>query len=478
LKFYIEGQRSRLFGRAPAPPGSPCSALLLLLALAALLLLAVAGCGAVAGAEGVGDPYYPQMGNGGYDALHYTLDLQVDMEANAISGTATLAARATQPLRSFNLDLHGLDVHQVTVNSLVASFSREGDELTVRPDGVLHEGEAFTVTVAYGGVPAPLDDPGMPWIGLGWLRLDSGVYVVSEPSGAMTWFPVNNHPTDKATYTFRITVDEPWVVAANGLLQQQIDRGPARTYVWEADEPMASYLAAVYIAEFERQAEQGPGGLPIRNYFPADATEQATQPFGRTADMIAFFSELFGPYPFDAYGVAVTAEALGLALENQTLSLFGSDMADEDVVAHELAHQWFGDSVTLSTWPDTWLNEGFATYASALWLEHTAGPEALEDSMRRLYSAAQYMPPPGEPPAGNLFHDTVYLRGAWTLHALRLEVGDQAFFQILRTYYDRYEYGNASTGDFIAVAEEVSGRELDAFFDACLFAREAPPPPD
>ena len=474
----MERQRSNLCRRARVAPGWPCTTLPLLIALSALLLLAVAGCGAGAGAEGVGDPYYPQMGNGGYDALHYTLDLEVDMEANALAGTATLAARATQPLRAFNLDLHGLDVHQVSVNGVGAAFSRDGDELTVRPRSALDEGEAFTVTVAYGGVPAPIDDPGMSAIDIGWLRLDSGVYVISEPSGAMTWYPVNNHPTDKATYTFRITVDEPWVVAANGLLQEEIDHGPARTYVWEADEPMASYLAAVYIAEFERQTEQGPGGLPIRNYFPADATGQELQPFRRTADMIAFFSELFGPYPFDAYGVAVTAEGLGLALENQTLSLFGGNMVDEDVVAHELAHQWFGDSVTLSAWPDTWLNEGFATYASALWLEHTAGPEALEARMRRFYGAARNMLPPGEAPEGNLFHDTVYVRGAWTLHALRLEVGDQAFFQILRTYYDRYQYANASTEDFIAVAEEVSGQELDAFFQSWLFDREAPPKPD
>ena len=174
----------------------------------------------------------------------------------------------------------------------------------------------------------------------------------------------------------------------------------------------------------------------------------------------------------------MTAEGLGLALENQTLSLFGGNMVDEDVVAHELAHQWFGDSVTLSAWPDTWLNEGFATYASALWLEHTAGPEALEARMRRFYGAARNMLPPGEAPEGNLFHDTVYVRGAWTLHALRLEVGDQAFFQILRTYYDRYQYANASTEDFIAVAEEVSGQELDAFFQSWLFDREAPPKPD
>jgi aminopeptidase N len=474
----MNGHRSSLCRRALAPTGWPGSALPLLLAVSGLLLVAVAGCGAVAGAEGAGDPYYPQMGNGGYDVLHYTLDLEVDMEANAIAGTATLEAQATQDLRAFNLDLHGLDVREVVVNGQAAEFSREGDELTVRPEEVLEEAEGFTAVVAYGGVPTPIEDPRMPLIDVGWIRLDSGVYVVSEPSGAMTWYPVNNHPTDKATYTFRITVEEPWVVAANGLLQEEIDQGTGRTYVWEADEPMASYLAAVYIAEFERQTEQGPDGVEIRNYFPAHGAEQVRKLFGRTAEMIEFYSDLFGPYPFDAYGVAVAEEGIGLAMENQTMSLFGGNASDTDVVAHELAHQWFGDSVTLSSWPDTWLNEGFATYASALWLEHTGGPGALEARMGWFYGAVRNMPPPGKAPAEDLFDDTVYVRGAWTLHALRLEVGDEAFFEILRTYYERHKYGNASTDDFIAVAEEVSGQDLDAFFEGWLYDQEAPPRPD
>jgi aminopeptidase N len=399
---------------------------------------------------------------------------------NTIAGVTTIDARATDDLSAFNLDFHGLEIGDVMVDGSPASFSRMGDELTVEPLHLLSSGEVFTVAVSYSGVPEPVDDPGVPWPDVGWLHFDDAVYVLSEPSGSMSWFPVNNHPTDKATYTFRLTVDEPYSVAANGLLREEIDGGGTRTYVWEAADPMASYLAAVYIGEFERVLDEGPEGLPIRNYFPPDAAEWTTEPFARTAEMIEFYADLYGPYPFEAYGVLVMDVAFPGALENQTLSAFGEEAVDELIIAHELAHQWFGNSVSVASWPDIWLNEGFATYSEALWLEHAEGPEALEGMMAELHAVMQEMgsdAAPGAPPADDLFHASVYLRGALTLHALRLEVGDEAFFEILRTYYDRFKFGNASTSDFVAVAEEVTGRELDELFDAWLYGEDMPPLP-
>jgi aminopeptidase N len=432
---------------------------------------------AVAGAAGVGDPYYPQMGNGGYDALHYTIELKVDVEDNAIDGWAQMEARATDNLRAFNLDFHELDISRVRVNGERAEFSRSEDELTIIPSRDLPVGQPFTVTVSYAGVPDPVDDPGFPFGGVGWVRYPSGIFVISEPSGSKSWYPVSNHPTDKATYTFRITVEEPYVVVANGLLEEEIDHGDTRTYVWESDDLMSSYLAAVYIAELERVAEEGPEGLPIRNYFPPDLPAAQTSAFRRTGEMIELFSELFGPYPFDVYGVVVMQERLGLAMENQTISVFGEDMLEERIVAHELAHQWFGDSVTPGRWQDIWLNEGFATYAEGLWLEYAEGPEALQAMMDSLYRQVHNQEPPGAPPIEDLFGWSVYTRGAWTLHALRLEVGDQAFFDTLRSYYDRHQYGNATTDDFIAIAEEVAGRDLGALFEGWLFDEQAPPKP-
>jgi aminopeptidase N len=432
------------------------------------------------GADGLGDSFYPQMGNGGYDALHYTIDLTVDVDSNTIAGTTTIEAQATQDLGAFNLDFLGLEIGDVLVNDTPADFGRDGSELTITPSDVLLEGDAFTVAVAYSGEPDPVDDPGVPFAQIGWVAYEPGVFVLSEPSGSMSWYPVNNHQTDKATYTFRITAPKPYAVAANGLLKEEIDNGDTTTYLWEASDPMASYLATVNIAEFDLVTKEGPDDLPIRNYFPPGIDKETVAPFSLTADMIEFYSSFLGPYPFEAYGVVVMDTHFSAALENQTLSVFGLAAIDESVVAHELAHQWFGDSVSPAQWQDIWLNEGFATYFEVLWLEHTKGVEAANGlvSYWHEFLASEQTPAPADPPIEELFGTSVYLRGAWVLHALRLQVGDEVFFDILRTYYERFQYSHASTDDFIAVAEEVSGEDLGEFFDGWLFSDEIPPMPE
>jgi aminopeptidase N len=271
-------------------------------------------------------------------------------------------------------------------------------------------------------------------------------------------------------------------VAANGVLEDTLDNGATKTYVWDMNDPMATYLATLEIGDYVVQESEGPGGLPIRNYFPRDLEDQAEYDFARSADMLAFYSDTFGPYPFDAYGVVVVDTTLGFALESQTMILMGREQVtgrreSEETIAHEMAHQWFGDSVTIADWPDIWLNEGFATYASWLWTEHDQGEEYFQAAVDRVYQfvqARRNFVPPGDPPANDLFNVGVYYRGALTLHALRLTVGDDAFFQILKTYYERFQGGNATTEDFIAVAEEVSGQDLTDLFDAWLYNDELP----
>jgi aminopeptidase N len=435
--------------------------------------------------DGIGDPYYPQLGNGGYDALHYTLDLAADIDRNVISGTVAVAVRATANMDAFNLDFQGFRIRAIAVQDRPASYRRGQHELTITPAAPLRSGELFTATVAYSGTPETIVSQAIP-IAIGWNAYPGGVYVASEPAGAAAWYPVNDHPRDKATYTIRVTVAKPYVAAANGLLQDTIDNGATRTFVWETSYPIASYLVTVNIARFVTQAEVGPNQLPIRNFFPPDVAANATDVFSRTGAMIDYFDDLFGPFPFEAYGVAVANQNLGYAMETQTLSLFGRDIASaspadvQSVVAHELSHQWFGDSVSVANWQDIWLNEGFATYAAGLWLEHTQGRPALDENVRstyRFFSDSQF-PPPGRPPADDLFNAGVYGRSSLTLHALRLRVGDDTFFRILRTYADRYRYGNASTADFIAVAEQISGQDLAEFFDGWLYAQALPDIPE
>jgi aminopeptidase N len=429
------------------------------------------------GTAGLNDPYYPQLGNGGYDVQHYTIDLAVDMQSNAISGTTAIQAIATQPLSAFNLDFAGLTISQITVNRQSASFARQGSELTITPTLALAQGISYTVTIAYAGVPTPVADPGLPAERIGWVRYPPGVFVMSEPSGAMSWFPGNNHPRDKATYTLRVTVATPYVVAANGVLSAVIDHGTTRTYLWQVNQPMASYLATVCIAPFTMQHTQGPQGLPLINFFPKAVDPARLADFDKTPAMIDYFSAQIGPFPCDSYGAIVLADdKFNLALESQGRALFGLPVAHEQVIAHELAHQWFGDSVSPATWQDVWLNEGFATYFQYLWQEHSEGAAAFTQSMAELYNYSQeaHLPTPARPAPHQLFAPTVYVRGAWVLHALRLQVGDERFFQIVRTYYGRFRYGNASTQDFIAVATEVSGQDLQAFFARWLYGAEVP----
>jgi aminopeptidase N len=252
---------------------------------------------------------------------------------------------------------------------------------------------------------------------------------------------------------------------------------------------MASYLATINIDEFDVEEMESAGGIPIRNYYSSDLPEEFREPFVRQGEMIDYFSDVFGPYPFEVYGSMVMNTYLGSALENQTMSIYGIDSINindveetEFTVAHELAHQWFGDSVSVADWSDIWLNEGFATYSEALWQEHLYGREGLDDYVTYLYeevvSDPEYFVPPDNPPADDLFNGGVYVRGGLTLHALRLEVGDEAFFEILKTYFAMYKNSNATTDDFIAVAEKVSDKELDELFDLWLYDEALPPMPE
>lgn len=435
------------------------------------------------GAAGLGDPIYPQLGNGGYDVAHYAIQLAVDMVSNAITGTTTIQAQATQPLRTFNLDFLGLTIDAIRVNDGPARYQRSGSELILTSAAPLADGQPFTVTVAYHGQPTPItDDPAVPraYGAIGWLRLRPGVFVIGEPSGAMTWFPGNNHPSDKATYAFTITVAKPYVVAANGVLINEIDHGDSRTYFWVESKPMASYLATLAIAEFTVLTDQGPGAhwarLPIRHYLPPDAPQPLVDALRKTPAMLRFFTDLLGPFPFEAYGVAVIDDpAVQIGLETQTLTILPvRRVAGEQL--HELAHQWFGDSVTPASWQDTWLNEGFATYAEWLWVEKTQGKAAMDELVRTQYERMQraQLGPPASPAPDQLFGAAVYVRGAWTLHALRLQIGDDAFFALLRTWVARYQYGNAGTADFIALTEEISGQPLADFFQTWLYDAAVP----
>jgi aminopeptidase N len=457
--------------------------LILMVCLMAIPLLAQAD--PQPGEPGVGDLYYPGLGNGGYDVQHYTLDLMVDVETNIVLGIAEIEIIATQDLSSFNLDFVAMEVVGLQIDGTDADFTRNGREMTITPAEPIAEGETFTAWIKYGGLPQAVRTEAIPFT-MGWNNYGNGIYVANEPAGAAGWYPVNDHPLDKATYSYRITVPEPFVVAANGILQETIPGDNRTTYVWEASDPTASYLTTIQIADFVVQEDESESGVRIRNYFPRTLAEEGRRVFARQAEMIDYFETVFGPYPFEVYGSVVSQTMIPFALETQTLSMYGSSIllgGGESIIAHELAHQWFGNSVSPAQWRDIWLNEGFATYAQWLWAEHAYGEDARDNFVRREYltAASPFILSGvtlGEPARDDLFNRGVYVRGGLTLHALRLQVGDEVFFDILRTYADTFKNSAATTEDFIALAEDVSGEDLTDLFDAWLYQDELPPIPE
>jgi aminopeptidase N len=430
------------------------------------------------GADNAGDSLYPLMGNGGYDVVNYLLELDVDVESNELEATATITATTTQDLSQFNFDLHSLEVASVLVNGELAEFERDGDELVVTSPVTLVSNTDFTVVVAYSGTPQGVSDPGVPFAILGWQNDEGTVYVVSEPSGAMSWYPSNNHPSDKATFEFVITHDAELTAVANGVQQRIESDGGTSTTTWLMDDPMTTYLAAIYVGDFELRESVTDDGLRLRNYFPPAFADDLEQDFELTADVIDFYEDLFGAdYPFDEYGSIVLPFNIGFALENQTISVHGLDTTDEGIIAHEILHQWAGNSVTVADWQDIWMLEGFATYLSYMYFEDR-GLNADVDP-RGMYAVLEEADAggPAEVSIEDLFGVSVYFRGGLALHALRIEIGEDDFVEILRTYYERNSGEAVSTAEFQQVVADVSGEGAVDVLNDWLFGTDLPPFP-
>ena len=459
----------------------------------AVALLAAATCLGFApaamadtGDSGLGDPYFPLEGNGGYDAIHYDVKLSYDPATDRLDGVVTMAAKAEQDLSRFDMDFQQLDVSGVSVNGRDARFVRDGQELEITPRHKLHRRHTFVTQVRYGGVPETIvGSPivfGSPY---GFLHTDDGNFIGAEPNAASTWFPSNDHPSDKATFTFRVTVPEGVSAVANGRLVYSRTRHGKATFVWYEDSPMATYLATVDTGQWVIKNGRTPGGVP--ETVAVDPTLIAANAdavdffFDTSAEAVDFESRYFGRYPFSSTG-AIADNAtyqgtpLGFSLETQTKPVY-SAVRSTTTIAHELAHQWFGDSVSVSTWDNIWLNEGFATFAEYLWLEHN-GTRTAHASFERDYARDASLPfwqvIVANPQRDTMFASAVYRRGGMTLQALREKIGDDKFFPLLKTWTATYRHGNATTQQFIALAEQMSGQDLNAFFTTWLFTPSKP----
>lgn len=430
------------------------------------------------GSVDVADPYVPGSGNGGYDVDNYRLAVRYDPADDRLVGRAVVTATATQNLSRFNLDLSGLTVDSVTVDGASAEHRQADGELVVTPSRRLANLSRFTVEVSYAGVPTAVTD-GVLGSG-GFQHTDDGAIALGQPHSAATWFPVNDHPSDKATYDIEVTVPEGLAALSNGVPGERTTADGWTTWRWAERSPMASYLTTLVIGDYRVDVGTH-SGKPMITAVPADmpATGPQARSLSRTGEIADYLAGLFGTYPFEAYGGVVVADPrIGYALETQARPVYGpgffrSGEPNYGVVVHEVAHQWFGNSVALARWSDIWLNEGFASYAEWLWEEHDGGPSA-QRNFEQQYAVTDWSRPTLDPGPGAMFSTAVYKRGALVVHALRRTVGDDDFFRILRTWTTERRDGTATTADFVALAERISGRQLGSFFDAWLTGTTAP----
>ncbi|MGI6870348.1 M1 family metallopeptidase [Amycolatopsis sp. 3B14] len=449
--------------------------------IAIVLLASTASAAPAPGAAGAGDPYYPYAGNGGYDVAHYDIRLTYQPATDQLAGTTTILARTTQELSSFDLDF-GLHVSGIRVDNVPAAFRtvREG-ELEVTPAKPLAKNQPVTVVVTYADTPSKVVIDGYT----AWKKTPDGALAVDEPQNSQWWYPASDHPTDKATYDVSVEVPDDVAALSNGTLVRKTKQRAGWTrWNWRSTQPQNTYATTLEVGKFEVNQATTPGGQPfVTAYDPAtgDSLGAAKASVERTPEIVEFLASQFGEYPFEAQG-GVVSTGLTFALEAQTRPVYSNKFfvagTNTSVVAHENAHQWFGDSVSLGRWSDIWLNEGFASYAEYLWSEHQGEGTAAELA-QYVYDSYPADDPfwqvlPGDPGAANQFDDAVYDRGALAVQALRTAVGDDAFFTILRTWVARHRGDDARISDFVALAEEVSGKPLQQLFQTWLFTAGKP----
>ena len=424
------------------------------------------------------DPYVPGHGDASYDVRHYALGLTYKLVGNRLDGDAVLSCTATEDTSSVAVDLAGLRVGKVLLDGRPTRFSHRGSRITVTAP--LEAGQEFELRITYSGSPGTIRSKGQD--DAGWEELTDGAIVAAQPHGAPAWFPCNDRPSSKATFAATLCAPSDYYVAMSGRLTGTRRRGSTLEWTYEMDQPMAPYLATAQIGRYESRDL----GEDITMVCPPDLGGKGYDAsFGQQPAMMRFFESRFGLYPFAGYTVVVTDDPLEIPLESQSLSTFGRNFASDDwddvrLVAHELAHQWFGNAVTLREWKDIWLHEGFACYAEWLWSEES-GRETCDERARHHHARLAEEPEDlllADPGAELMFDDRVYKRGALTLHALRLTIGDHDFFELLEQWVEEHGGGNAATEDFQLLADKVSGRELGGLFDAWLRQTDLPDLPD
>jgi aminopeptidase N len=424
----------------------------------------------------------PGHGTHAYRVSRYELDLDYKLSSNRLTGRAILHAVTQYATAALVLDLTGLRATKIQLSGRrVRKYSQRAEQLVIVPDIPLPAGEVFTLDIKYEGNPAPRR--GL-WGEVGWEELTDGVLVAGQPNGAASWFPCNDHPGEKASYRISVTTDANYRAVCNGTLVSHSSRSSRETWVYEQPEPMATYLATVQIGRYELlrlDPATANGQVPQFVAVPALLADAAREGLARQPEMMRTFASCFGPYPFPEYTVVVTEDELEIPLEAQTLSILGRNhltqgWESQRLIAHELAHQWFGNSLTSASWADIWLHEGFACYAEWIWSEE-AGVMPVADraaaAWRKLASGSQDIVI-GDPGPELMFDDRVYKRGALALHALRVRCGDLAFFALLHDWTTAHRHASVSTAAFILAADRTTGLDTEALLHPWLHETALP----
>ncbi len=426
------------------------------------------------------DPYMPDQGTEAYRVLHYDLELDYKLASNRLSGRAVLDVTAQREMAAVVLDLAGLRVVKVLLDGKkVRRFNQRAEQLVVTPETALVPGKTSRLEIRYEGNPEPRR--GL-WGDVGWEELTDGVLVAGQPNGAPSWFPCNDHPRHKSSYRIAVTTDADYRAVSNGRLTSHTRKSSRETWVYEQDEPMATYLATVQIGRYAliSMSDDGPG-VPQKVAVSAELSTAALAGLRRQPEMMRLFVRSFGPYPFEDYTVVVADDDLEIPLEAQSLSIIGRnhltpDWESQRLIAHELSHQWFGNSLTLAAWRDIWLHEGFACYAEWLWSEESGSHSVVQRARSAWKGLAEDEEDLmiGDPGPELMFDDRVYKRGALALHVLRQACGDIAFFALLHEWTRTRSHGSVSTAEFLLTGKRVTGLDVEALLHPWLFQEELP----
>lgn len=450
--------------------------------------LLAAGAPSPAAPLGIGDRLFPHLGNPGYDVAAYDIAFKYGGDnTEPLDARTVIQARATERLQRINLDFAQGKVRSVEVNGARATYESTGEDLVVTPARAVPEGGTMRIAVRHTSDPKGASDGG-------WVRTGDGLAMANQADAAHRVFPSNDHPADKAMFTFRITAPKGLTAVANGLPEGRRAGAKATTWTYRTHHPMATELAQVSIGRSTVLHREGPGGLPVRDVVPTKDRKKLEPWLKKTPGQISWMERKVGRYPFEAYGLLVADATTGFELETQTLSLFEKALFTrpeyprwyvDSIMVHELAHQWFGNSVSPRSWSDLWLNEGHATWYEALYAEEHGQP--MEKRMKAAYRASDRWRAAGGPPAApnapepgqkiSLFRPVVYDGSALILYALREEIGHAAFDRLERAWVRQHADSTAATADFVRLASQVAGRDLNGFLRPWLYGKKTPPMP-